>query len=143
MISTLQAKRKDLSGIISFLESVRGDTSEISFNQFIVAKDDDKLIGCVRIKEMADDCLELASLVVLEEYRGKGIGSKLIKEILKKEKRRPIYLLCFMERKNFYSNLGFTLIEKESLPDVLKKEYERVFDNLKKLNKEILSMVCN
>jgi len=109
MISILPAITEDLLEIESLLKSVWGDNSNISFDQLIVAKDDIKLVGCVRIKKLSDYCLELASLAVEEEYRGKRIGSKLIEEILKKEKSRPIYLLCFADRKNFYINSGFSI----------------------------------
>lgn len=142
MISISNAKSSDLSVIESLLKSVWGDTNNISCEQFVVAKDNNKLIGCVRIKRLDRDCLELASLAVLEEYRGKGIGNKLVKEILKKGKKRPVYLLCFLDRKNFYTNSGFSIIDSNSLPNILKNEYDRVFNVFKQQNKVIIAMVC-
>jgi amino-acid N-acetyltransferase len=142
MISISNAKSSGLSAIESLLKSVWGDTNDISFEQFVVAKDDDKLIGCVRIKYLDKDCLELTSLAVLEEYRGKKVGSKLMEEILKKENKRPVYLLCFVDKKIFYTNFGFSVIESNSLPNILKNEYNRVFNIFKQQNKEIIAMVC-
>jgi amino-acid N-acetyltransferase len=142
MISISNAKSSGLSAIESLLKSVWGDTNDISFEQFVVAKDDDKLIGCVRIKYLDKDCLELTSLAVLEGYRGKKVGSKLMEEILKKENKRPVYLLCFVDKKIFYTNFGFSVIESNSLPNILKNEYNRVFNIFKQQNKEIIAMVC-
>jgi len=137
----MDGKPIDLLVIETLLKRVWGDTSNLSHEQFIVAKDDDKLIGCVRIKKLDKNCLELASLAVLEEYRGKRIGSRLVEELLKNEKGRPVYILCFKEREHFYTTLGFSMMASNVLPNILKKEYDRVFDLLKNQNKEIMAMI--
>ena len=91
------AQNSDLDSIMTLLKSERGDLTELKLNQFIIAKDNENVIGCVRTKDLTSDCIELASLAVSPEYRGQGIGIRLVNEILEKDYRRPIYLLCMKD----------------------------------------------
>lgn len=120
-----EAIEKDLPSIMVLIRSERADGREISCNQFLIAKDKDEIIGCARIKEL-DNCLELGSLVVRPQYRNMGIGGKLVREILIKDKRRPVYLLCLAQMASFYSRAGFNEIDIGLAPDILKKEYSLV-----------------
>lgn len=120
-----EAIEKDLPSIMVLIRSERADGRGISYNQFLIAKDKDEIIGCVRIKEL-DNCLELGSLVVRPQYRNMGIGGKLVREILIKDKRRPVYLLCLAQMASFYSRAGFNEIDIGLAPDTLKKEYSLV-----------------
>ncbi len=135
-----KATKKDLSSIIRLIRSERADGRKVSYGQFLVAKDKNEIIGCVRIKELKD-CLELGTLVVLPKYRNKSIGSKLVKSILAKDKRRPIYLLCFTEMASFYSKAGFVKISVNSIPETFRDEYLLVRSKLKRFNRKIVAMV--
>ena len=126
MINYQKAVLKDINEITELLTKFEGDRKDISANQFMLAKENNKLIGCIRIKELNKGCLELASLVIMPEYRKQGIGSQLAKTILSKEKRRPIYLLCSVDQQGFYERNGFKLMSAEILPEVLKNEYRRI-----------------
>ncbi|MFA5013659.1 MAG: GNAT family N-acetyltransferase [Candidatus Paceibacterota bacterium] len=137
---TKKVTQKDLPHILELLRSVRGDGRKISASQFLTAKEKNKIIGCVRVKELKD-CLELGSLVVSPEYRNKGIGSKLVRSILLKEKRRPVYLLCFDKTACFYSKVGFSKIKTNLVPKTLRDEYLLVKGRLKKNNRKIVAMV--
>lgn len=100
-----EATKEEMPLIRALIRSERADGREISFAQFLVARNENEVIGCVRIKELKD-YLELSSLVVGPQHRNKGVGSKLVKSILIKDKRRPIYLLCFAEYpRRFYGSL--------------------------------------
>jgi N-acetylglutamate synthase-like GNAT family acetyltransferase len=63
------------------------------------------------------DVVELASLVVAEEYRGQGIGPVVIGRLLKRQKG-PIYLVCEPNRVGFFQRCGFHFAwpPKEMLP---------------------------
>ena len=128
--------------LMEILRAVRGDTKDMSGEQFVIAKDAEKIIGCTRIKQLSD-CLELASVAVLSEYRKHGIGLALVKYILETDNQRPIYLLCFAETCNFYQKAGFSIIDLNLLPNSLKQEYDRVALLLKDSNKRIEAMSIN
>ena len=125
-ISYATAGAGDEGVIRDLLKVFRGDESNFDISKFVIAKDGEKIIGCIRIKVIGDDCLELSSLGVLSEYRGQGIGSRLAEEVLAREKRRPVFLLTSDDKETFYKNFGFAIVAPESLPQLFKKEYDRV-----------------
>tara|TARA_Y200000002_G_scaffold378887_1_gene387120 strand:+ start:604 stop:1041 length:438 start_codon:yes stop_codon:yes gene_type:complete len=52
----------------------------------------------------------IEDIVVLEEYRKRGIGNKIINELINKAKKRGCYKLvleCREQTKNFYKKIGF------------------------------------
>ncbi len=136
-----RASREDRISIINLLKSSSGDKSSFDINEFYVAKDEHKLIGCVRIKIFEGDCLELSSLAVETRYRHRGIGSKLVGKILVQESSRPIFLLTSPDKESFYKKFGFVIIAPQRLPDVFKREYDRVSDLPFAKNLEIIAMV--
>ena len=93
---------------------------------FIVADDEGKVIGTVRVLTLGDGVFELASLAVDPIYRGAGVGSRLVQHILVKHVGRPIYVLCLPSRKHFYEENGFVQITYAELPHILKNEYDRM-----------------
>ena len=58
----------------------------------------------------------LASIYVAEPHRKQGIGSKLVLHAMKEAKKENISKLYLFtpDQENFYTNLGWSTIEKES-----------------------------
>ena len=85
--------------------------------EFIIAKENDSVIGCVALKKLENKTCEMKRLFVKEEYKGKGIGQKLVEIILKEAKTRNyekmrLDTLDTMEAAlNIYRNNGFYEIE--------------------------------
>jgi ribosomal protein S18 acetylase RimI-like enzyme len=55
---------------------------------FIIAKDNDNIVGCVGIKKLDESVCEMKRLFVNDKYKGKGIGKKLVKIIIKEAKSK-------------------------------------------------------
>ena len=75
----------------------------------LVAKDDTKVIGIIRLK-INNDSIELRTLYVLPEYFGQGIGTKLWQESLKLlpiRKLITVELASYTKAKDFYEKIGF------------------------------------
>lgn len=77
--------------------------------------DDDKLIGIARLIDLDKDVIHIGRVVIDKEYRGKGIGRKLIigcetaaKNILKRE--IIIELSAQIQAEKFYESLGYNRI---------------------------------
>jgi len=127
-----KAKIEDMPFVLDILKSVSGDSKDIDFNQFLIAQDGNKTIGCARIQNI-EGYFKLSSLAVLSDYRKKGIGSLLIKKILDGNSERPVYLFCNIKNKGFYEKFGFKMIKIENMPEALKKDYDSLL-NLKFAN---------
>lgn len=136
-----KASNKDLDQIAELLRSETSDDRDISAGQFIVARDRGKIIGCVRIKMLDEDCFELSSLLVYPDYRNQSIGRTLAKKILEKDRRRPMYLLTMKEKEGFYSLNGFKIAAIDDLPKVLKNDYLRIIQKPFAKGRTVIAMV--
>ena len=121
-----QASRTDELAVKNLLSDLDGDRAEFKIEKFYLAKDKDNIIGCIRVKTYGDNCLELASLAVDKNYQHKGIGSKLVEELLLKEKYRPIFLLTSADKEIFYKKFNFRIINPLELPEEFKGEYDKI-----------------
>ena len=76
---------------------------------------DDKLIGVARLIDLDKDIIHIGRVAIDKEYRGKGIGRKLIvgcettaKNILKREV--IIELSAQIQAEKFYESLGYNRV---------------------------------
>ncbi len=123
----IKAKLSDISCMQSMVvDEVRDgiilyrSDDEIATNirSYIVVKDSEKLIGYGALHIHTRELAEIRSLVVDSKYRGKNIGSELVKTLLKEAKElelTKVFTLTY--KKEFFERLGFVEIEKESLPE--------------------------
>jgi N-acetylglutamate synthase-like GNAT family acetyltransferase len=125
-ITYTKASEKNRIAIINLLKNLNGDSANFNIDKFYVAKENDELIGCIRIKVYENGCLELASLAVRKEYQHRGIGSELVKILLLNEPSRPIFLLTSSDKEMFYKKFNFDITNPLELPNDFKKEYERI-----------------
>ena len=72
-----RAKKEDWPYIQEKLKKYILDATDANWQQFFVAKNNDKTVAFGRIKDYGE-CFEIASLGVDYYHRGKGIGSKMI-----------------------------------------------------------------
>lgn len=101
-------------GIILFRSS---DEMATNIRSYILAKEDDTIIGFGALHFHADDLAEVRSLVVKEGYRGKGIGQGIVHALIEEGKVllvKKIFTLTY--QKKFFETVGFSEIPKESLP---------------------------
>lgn len=88
----------------------------LDWKRFVVAVNArDEMIGCGQLKPHGADILELASLAVYPEYRGKGVARAII-EYLLADGPRPLYLMCESSLGPLYEKFGFRGISHEEMP---------------------------
>jgi N-acetylglutamate synthase-like GNAT family acetyltransferase len=88
----------------------------LDWKRFVVAvNDQDVMIGCGQLKPHGKDILELASLAVYPEQRGKGVAGAIIEHLLK-GCPRPLYLMCESSLGPLYEKFGFRAIAYDEMP---------------------------
>jgi ribosomal protein S18 acetylase RimI-like enzyme len=53
---------------------------------FIIAKDNDSVVGCVGLRKLDKNICEMKRLFVDDKYKGKGVGRKLVEIIINEAK---------------------------------------------------------
>jgi N-acetylglutamate synthase-like GNAT family acetyltransferase len=84
---------------------------------FIIAEENNTIIGCIGIKKLDTAICEMKRLFVDDKYKGKGIGKKLVEKIIEEAKSKHyekmrLDTLDFMQSAlNLYYKNGFYEIE--------------------------------
>jgi N-acetylglutamate synthase-like GNAT family acetyltransferase len=94
------------------------DCEDFKTEQFIVAKGSTQILGFGRLRTYAE-CIEIATVGVIESHQKKGLGSLIVKELISRGPSE-IYLTCVIP--DFFNNLGFQLVKQ--YPSVLQKKVD-------------------
>jgi amino-acid N-acetyltransferase len=92
---------------------------------FIVYVSDEKIVGCVSLDVYSPKIAEVRSLVVHPDWRGKGVGKKLVNAAVDRAKDLHLYeVLSITDKIEFFEDLGFqrTLNGQEALFIKLRSE---------------------
>lgn len=94
---------KDFEDIKKYIRDFELDNRVLEIEQFLVAKQDNNIVGFGRIREYKGSS-ELCSLGVIEPERNRGIGKELTKKLIQKAKQ-DLFLVCIIP--DFFSPFGF------------------------------------
>ena len=85
---------------------------------FVVVEDNQKkIVGCGALVILWDDLAEIQSLSIDKESQGKGYGKKIVQLLLERAKALAIpKVLTLTYQVEFFTKLGFRLIDKDSIP---------------------------
>jgi amino-acid N-acetyltransferase len=90
---------------------------------FVVAEDEDRIIGCGALHLYGIHLAEIRSIAVHPDARGRGAGKLLVKALLKEAERHNVSCVCLFTRiPEFFSNNGFTVASRNDLPDKIFKD---------------------
>ncbi|OHE09548.1 MAG: GNAT family N-acetyltransferase [Sulfurimonas sp. RIFOXYD12_FULL_33_39] len=94
------------------------DEVATNIRSYILAKEDDKIVGFCALHIHTQSLAEIRSLVVTENKRGMGIGQSLIAKAIEEAKALGLQkVLSLTYKQLFFEKLGFVEIPKESLPE--------------------------
>ncbi len=114
--SLRKATEEDSSAIRSLVLKGGINPTGLDWARFVVAEDDSgEVIGCAQLKPHRDGSVELASLVVDEEQRGRGIARVLI-EYLIEAHDGDLHLMCRSSLGPLYEKFGFYALEQDEMP---------------------------
>ena len=120
------ADAEQISAIIKkypeeLLQRAIGDIVQ-NIDRIVVCEQDGKIVGTCAWQIMPEigiphkPSVEIKSLAVLSEYRGKGIGRALVEEVMAHIKLlHPRQIIALTFHPNFFARLGFSEVPKTEL----------------------------
>lgn len=91
-----------------------------STQEFVVAEQDGKVIGCGALHVLWEDLAEVRTVGVHEAYRGKGVGHAILEKIIERAREVGVKrLFCLTFETEFFGRHGFNEIHGAPVePDV-------------------------
>ena len=138
MIQIRPARTSDVREIRNIIDSFSTDGSLLSkatvtifenIQEFLLAAEGDRIIGCGALHVMWEDLAEVRTLAVVPDRSNEGIGSKLLEQLLDKARAlgtRRVFCLTF--RKEFFGHHGFVEIEDTPVGHEVYEQLLQSFD---------------
>jgi amino-acid N-acetyltransferase len=117
----------------------------LDWPRFVVAESGGEVAGIGQVKVLRDGAPELASLAVLPEYQGAGVGGALVWTLISRTSG-PIYLCCASHNEGYYRRFGFVTLAPAQMPPSLRCIYRVVnplvglYNRLTRDNEQLLIM---
>jgi N-acetylglutamate synthase-like GNAT family acetyltransferase len=116
MTTIRPARETEAAQIQDLIHLVGINPMGLDWKRFVVAVNErDEIFGCGQLKPHGQDILELASIAVYPEHRGKGVARLIIEHLLQ-DSPRPLYLMCESSLGPLYEKFGFQAIRYEEMP---------------------------
>ena len=110
VITIRPATAADQRLIVELVRSARLNPLRLGWVNFLVAEKIEglglRVVGIGQLRPHQDGILELASLVVVPEARGYGVGGQVVKALIAKADR-PLYLMCDDGKRGYYERFDF------------------------------------
>ena len=87
----------------------------LDWPHFLVAEQSGGLIGVGQVKPHRDGSRELASIAVVPESQGLGIGTAIVRALISRESG-VLHLFCRSTTAPFYEHFGFQRIGRDQMP---------------------------
>jgi N-acetylglutamate synthase-like GNAT family acetyltransferase len=115
------AEHGDTGHIRALVNAAGINPSGLAWKSFVVACiSSGEVFGCGQIRRHHDGLLELASVAVEADYRGRGIGAAIVRQLLAAV-IRPIYLICRVGLRRFYIRFDFAELALDESPRYFKR----------------------
>lgn len=131
------ALKSDLEKIKPYVEEYGLDGENLDHQQFYVAEVDCELAGFGRLK-CYGEVYELATIGVLEHFRGNGVGRKIIEKLMYAVPSEEIWITTIIPE--YFEQFGF--VENDNIPDEILLKCERVCGKLNKTTQNSHYMCC-
>jgi len=116
--------KKDYRPYVKFNEKYIKEKIADKRNKIFVAVDKKKIIGSIRVNVYDLDLAELRQISVTKKYRGKGIGTKLIRKSIDFLKRKKVRKVVARAKSTDKAGMKF-LIENNFIPESFLREHFR------------------
>jgi N-acetylglutamate synthase-like GNAT family acetyltransferase len=111
------ATQADQPAITAIVRAAGLNPFSLHWPRFRVVEDAGRVVGVAQIKPHGDGSRELASLAVVPDRQGEGIGRALIHHLLEQpEGQAPLFLMCADPLERYYTRFGFRRVERAEMP---------------------------
>jgi len=87
-------------------------------HRFVVAVQDEEVIACAELAPLSRSVAEVRSLVVRREARGRGLGRRIVEQLVRRAEAAGFEKLCaFSHTPGYFVPLGFSIVPHEWLPE--------------------------
>jgi len=86
--------------------------------RFVVAVQDDEVLACAELAPLSRSVAEVRSMVVSHDARSRGVGRRLIDELVRRAQAAGFdKLSAFTHSPGFFVHLGFSIVPHEWVPE--------------------------
>jgi amino-acid N-acetyltransferase len=121
------ATSNDLAAVESLLSAsdLPLDGVRENFSTFVVAEDQGAIAGAIGLEKFGPVAL-LRSAVVSPDYRGSGVGSRLVEKVLERAEQEGIEELFLLTTtaENYFPRFGFTRTDRLAVPGAMQASAE-------------------
>ena len=121
------ARPADLPRVLGLLGSAKLPTAGVAeaFSHFVVAESEGQLVGAAGLEIYGASAL-LRSVVVEDNWRGTGVGRRLIENALDEAQRRGIddVFLLTTTAEHYFPRFGFTCVNREMVAPAVQASVE-------------------
>jgi N-acetylglutamate synthase-like GNAT family acetyltransferase len=110
-----RATPEDQSGITRLVRAARLNPAGLSWQGFVVAEQDGRLVGTAQLRRHPDGALELASLVVEPRARAAGVATSMVNALLQLESS-AVYTIVDRRFADHFARWGFAPVTPAALP---------------------------
>ena len=97
--------------------------------EFVVATDGENIVGCGALHVLWEDVAEVRTVAVNEELRGKGVGHKILEELIDRARAVGVKkLFCLTFETEFFGRHGFQEIQGSPVEPEVYQELLRSYD---------------
>jgi N-acetylglutamate synthase-like GNAT family acetyltransferase len=127
-ILIVPAVPEDRPAIVALIRGVLlGSGRDVNISEFWVAKDGDKVVGCVGMIPHGEDAEILIHGAVLKSYRRRGIAAKTIQVCLEAARARGKKFVAFCTvfwNLRLFRKFGFETCKRRELPESLRNFHQ-------------------
>jgi len=138
MIDVRAAKTSDVKGIRKLIDTYAPQrrilsketvTLYESVQEFIVAVDGDEVVGCGALHVLWEDVAEVRTVAVSEEMRGKGVGHRILEQLIDRAKTVGVKkIFCLTFETEFFGRHGFEEIKGAPVDPEVYQQLLRSYD---------------
>src|SRR5262245_10679137 len=90
----------------------------VHVHRFVIAVQDDEVLACAELAPLSHAVAEVRSMVVTREARGRGLGRRIVNELVRRATAAGFEKVCaFTHSPGFFVHLGFSIVPHVWLPE--------------------------